>query len=78
MPKLNGKDEHEKGGGFPMSTSPRWESVHVCPRCTRATDLANLDFQTITTGIFQCTHCDWSGPIEIQVVDAATIQKQPR
>jgi len=28
-----------------------------------------LDLRAITTGIVTCPSCDWSGQIEIQVVD---------
>jgi predicted RNA-binding Zn-ribbon protein involved in translation (DUF1610 family) len=46
-----------------------WESVHVCPNCGRVINLAELDLRAITTGIVPCPSCDWSGQIEIQVVD---------
>jgi len=49
--------------------SQHWESVHVCPECGRALNLADIDLKTITTGIVECPFCDWSGPIEIQIVD---------
>jgi hypothetical protein len=48
-----------------------WESVHVCPNCDLAIDLAELDMTAVTTGILTCPRCDWSGRIEITVVDAA-------
>jgi ribosomal protein L37AE/L43A len=47
----------------------RWESSHVCPRCSLALNLADFDLRTITTGIVVCPKCDWSGPIEIRIVD---------
>ena len=31
-------------------------------------NLAEIDLKTITTGLISCSNCDWSGPIEIQVV----------
>ena len=46
-----------------------WESVHVCPECGHVTNLAELDLRAITTGIVTCANCDWSGQIEIQIID---------
>lgn len=46
-----------------------WESVHVCPNCGNVINLAELDMQAITSGIVVCQDCDWSGQIEIQVID---------
>ena len=48
-----------------------WKSVHVCPNCGLAIDLAELDMTAVTTGILTCPRCEWSGRIEITVVDAA-------
>jgi len=46
-----------------------WESVHVCPNCGHAINLAELDLRAITTGIVTCPSCDSSGQIEIQIID---------
>jgi len=48
-----------------------WESVHVCPNCGNIINLAELDLRAITTGIVTCPSCDWSGQIEIEVIDQA-------
>ena len=53
----------------------RWESSHVCPRCGSATNLAEIDLRAITTGIVTCPKCDWSGPIEVRIVDADELGK---
>ena len=45
------------------------ESVHVCPNCGQVINLAELDMRAITTGIVTCSACNWSGQIEIQVID---------
>lgn len=47
-----------------------WESVHVCPKCGYALNLAAIDLGAITTGIVDCPNCDWSGAIEIQIVES--------
>jgi hypothetical protein len=49
----------------------RLESAHVCPGCGHVLNLADIDLKTITTGIVECMNCDWSGPIEIQIVEDA-------
>ena len=56
--------EPSKVGGI------RWESSHVCARCGSATHLSEIALRAITTGIVTCPKCDWSGPIEIRIVDA--------
>jgi ribosomal protein L37AE/L43A len=45
-----------------------WESVHTCPKCSHAINLAAIDLKAITTGIVSCPDCSWSGPIHIQIV----------
>ncbi len=52
-----------------------WESVHVCPNCGHVINLAELDLRAITTGIVSCPNCDWSGQIEIQVIDQVPRKK---
>ena len=52
-----------------------WESVHVCPSCGRVINLAELDLRAITTGIVACPSCDWSGQIEIQIIDQVPRKK---
>jgi transcription elongation factor Elf1 len=52
-----------------------WESVHVCPNCGHVTNLAELDLRAITTGIVTCPSCDWSGQMEIQIVDQVPPKK---
>jgi transcription elongation factor Elf1 len=52
-----------------------WESGHVCPNCGHIINLAELDMKAITTGIVTCPSCDWSGQIEIQVVDQVPRKK---
>lgn len=47
-----------------------WESVHVCPSCDLAIDLAGLDLGSVTTGVVSCPRCEWAGRIEISVVNA--------
>ncbi len=55
--------------------APSWESVHVCPNCGHVINLAELDLRAITTGIVTCPSCDWSGQIEIQIIDQVPRKK---
>jgi transcription elongation factor Elf1 len=59
--------------GQPTDTSAikQWEAVHKCPRCFSALKLADIDLKAVTTGIVACPNCDWSGPIEIQIIERA-------
>lgn len=52
-----------------------WESVHVCPICGHVINLAEFDMRAITTGIANCPSCEWSGQIEIQVVEEVPRKK---
>ena len=45
-----------------------WNSAHVCPRCGFPIDLEEIGLRGGTTGFVTCPKCDWSGPIEIQIV----------
>lgn len=63
MKPANNNDEHS------------WESVHVCPRCCKVINLCELDMRAITTGIVICPSCEWSGQIEIQIVDQVPRKK---
>ena len=60
----NSPQSNEKG---------HWESVHVCPKCGHLLNLAEIDLRAITTGIVSCPNCNWSGPIDIQIVDGKAL-----
>jgi hypothetical protein len=44
-------------------------SAHVCPQCGFSINLKYLGLRAGATGVVTCSKCDWSGPIEIQIVD---------
>jgi hypothetical protein len=44
-------------------------SAHVCPRCGFSIDLKDIGLRVGTTGLATCPKCDWSEPLEIQIVD---------
>jgi ribosomal protein L37AE/L43A len=47
----------------------QWESAHVCPQCGFSISLKDLGLKGGATGVVTCPKCDWSGPVEIQIVD---------
>lgn len=44
-------------------------SAHVCPQCGFSINLRDLGLRGGATGLVTCPQCDWSGPIEIQIID---------
>jgi predicted RNA-binding Zn-ribbon protein involved in translation (DUF1610 family) len=44
-------------------------SAHLCPRCGHAIDLEDLGLRGGTTGLVTCPKCDWSGPIDIRIIN---------
>jgi ssDNA-binding Zn-finger/Zn-ribbon topoisomerase 1 len=44
-------------------------SAHVCPRCGFPIDLEELGLRGGTTGLVTCPKCDWSGPVEIRIIN---------
>ena len=47
----------------------QWDSAHKCPQCGHVLKLADIDLKAATTGIVVCPNCNWSGPIDIQIVE---------
>jgi hypothetical protein len=50
-------------------------SAHVCPRCKFSIDLKDIGLRGAATGLITCPRCDWSGPVEIQIVDKESLAK---
>jgi hypothetical protein len=48
-------------------------SVHVCQRCRFSVNLKDIGLRGGATGFVTCLKCDWTGPIEIQIVDAEAV-----
>jgi predicted RNA-binding Zn-ribbon protein involved in translation (DUF1610 family) len=44
-------------------------SAHVCPQCGFSVNLRDLGLRGGTTGLVTCPQCDWSGSIEIQIIE---------
>jgi ribosomal protein L37AE/L43A len=49
--------------------SKQWESVHVCPQCGHVIRLKDIGLPETSTGIIACPECDWSGSIEIEIIE---------
>jgi predicted RNA-binding Zn-ribbon protein involved in translation (DUF1610 family) len=52
-----------------MTIVKQWDSAHKCPQCGHVLKLADIDLKAATTGIVVCPNCNWSGPIDIQIVE---------
>jgi predicted RNA-binding Zn-ribbon protein involved in translation (DUF1610 family) len=59
----NGRERNDK------DEAKQWQSVHVCPQCGVSISLKDLGLKEGATGLVTCPRCDWSGPVEIRVVD---------
>jgi predicted RNA-binding Zn-ribbon protein involved in translation (DUF1610 family) len=46
-----------------------WQSVHACPQCGFSINLKELGLKEGATGLVTCPRCNWSGPVEIRVID---------
>ena len=49
--------------------SKRWTSAHTCPQCGFSINLKDLGLREGATGLVTCPKCEWSGPVEIQIID---------
>jgi predicted Zn finger-like uncharacterized protein len=48
-------------------------SAHVCPQCEFRINLKKLGLRGGTTGLVTCPKCDWSGPINIVIVESEPV-----
>jgi uncharacterized paraquat-inducible protein A len=48
----------------------RWEHAHQCSQCEHVVKGSEIPHQSIATGIMTCPRCEWSGPINVQIVPA--------
>jgi ssDNA-binding Zn-finger/Zn-ribbon topoisomerase 1 len=45
--------------------------AHVCPQCGFSITLKDHGLRGRAVGIVTCPKCDWSGPVNIQIVDSS-------
>ena len=50
-----------------------WVSVHQCPGCGHAVELAAMNLRAVTSGIITCASCGRFGSIEIKIVDRSVL-----
>ncbi len=48
----------------------RWEEVHRCPKCAYELNMEKVALKSVMTGIVTCPKCNWSAPLNIQIVKA--------
>ena len=56
-------DKHDKG------EAKEWQSAHVCPQCGHAVALKDIGLMERSMGLITCPQCNWSGPVDIAVVE---------
>jgi hypothetical protein len=56
---MDANDIHAKGN---------WEHVHRCPTCEHIIAADEIPHSAIATGVITCPKCDYSGPINVQIV----------
>jgi DNA-directed RNA polymerase subunit M/transcription elongation factor TFIIS len=44
------------------------EHVHRCPQCGHLVKGDEIPYQAIVSGVMTCSKCEYSGPINIQIV----------
>lgn len=45
-----------------------WEHVHRCPQCEHIIKADDIPHSVIATGVITCPKCEFSGPINVQIV----------
>jgi C4-type Zn-finger protein len=51
-----------------IHSETNWEHVHRCPSCERIIKAAEIPHSAVATGVITCPKCDYSGPINVQIV----------
>ena len=49
----------------------KWEHVHQCPQCGHIVKAEAIPRASIVTGVMTCPSCEWSGPINVQIIEEA-------
>ncbi len=47
----------------------QWESANVCPQCGHVVLLKDIGQMERSTGVIMCPICNWSGPVNITIVE---------
>jgi len=55
---------------LPPNTSEEkeWEHAHLCPKCGHILGPELIELNSIVLGVITCPKCEWSGPINLQIV----------
>jgi hypothetical protein len=46
-----------------------WEHVHLCPKCAHMVPPDQIELGSIVLGVITCPKCEWSGTINLQIVE---------
>jgi hypothetical protein len=52
-----------------MTIVKQWDSAHKCPQCGHVLKSADIDLKGGHDGNRGLSECNWSGPIDIQIVE---------
>jgi len=50
-------------------TKKDWEHVHRCVKCGHTLNPDQIELGSIMLGVITCPGCEWSGPINLQIVE---------
>lgn len=51
-----------------VGTKKKWEHVHQCLQCDHIVKAKDISSSAIMSGVMTCPNCEWSGPINVQIV----------
>ena len=46
-----------------------WEHIHLCLKCGHTLNPDQIELGSIMLGVITCPKCEWSGPINLQIVE---------
>ena len=58
-----------------MTAKIGWEHAHQCPKCGSIVKAEDIDLRTMATGVMTCPRCGVSGPINIQILKKADVDR---
>jgi DNA-directed RNA polymerase subunit RPC12/RpoP len=53
-----------------------WEHVHQCGTCGHPTRIDHIELKIIAAGVITCPKCEFSGPINVKIVDEKMIPER--
>lgn len=60
------------------AANTHWDHVHQCFACGYAVRIDDIELKVITAGVITCAKCEFSGPINVQIMDEKSIPAPAR